>query len=202
MILWSLIIAISIALLAYTAGQRSEGVEMAYVNIAIAAITSFIFVILALRSNQRLRTTAASRMAIAADTAFSMGLVYMWGTIGLAIIYGTGILTWKEWWHFLLAFLAIGTICLIMAAMMHGKAKAAQEDEKLLTYGDYGAITQMIGMTIVVLGLLIDGKMVRFMHDQRANWQDWGANNIFFFGAAALIVISAHALWTRKRVQN
>ncbi len=201
MILWSLTIAISISLLAFTAAERSGDIGMAYINIAIAAISCAIFVLLALRSSQRVQAGGGSRMAIAADTALSMSLVYFWGTLGLAVIYGTGILGWKEWWHFLLAFLGVGAVCLGMHFIMQSKVKSGEEDEKLLIYSDYATMAQLIGMIIIVLGLLIDGKMIRFINP-RAGWEDWGANNIFFFGAVALAVISAYAMWTRKRMQD
>jgi len=196
MVLWLLSMAISLALLAFTAGERSGNIQMAYINMAIAAIAGVVFVVLALRSSQRLQESGASRMAIAADTALSMSLIYIWGTIGLAVIYGSGILIWKEWWQFLLVFLAVGLISLGMSILMQKRVKSGQEDEALLTHGDRAAIAQLVGMIIVTLGLLIDGKMVRFMVER---YTDWAANNIFFFGAAALAVISAHALWARKR---
>ena len=46
---------------------------------------------------------------------------------------------------------------------------------------------------VVMVGLLIDGKMTRFLVPRHG---DWAANNIFFFGALALAVISAYALKT------
>jgi hypothetical protein len=52
-------------------------------------------------------------------------------------------------------------------------------------------MSQLAGMILVVVGLLIDGKMVRFL-DPR--YTDWAANNVFFFGALALAAISGHAL--------
>jgi hypothetical protein len=40
-------------------------------------------------------------------------------------------------------------------------------------------------------GLLIDGKMTRFLVRR---YTDWAANNIFFFGAFGLAVVAAYAL--------
>ena len=200
MILWLLTIAISIALLAITAFARSEEIEMAYANIAVAAVAGLIFVALALNSIRQLQVRGASRLAVAADTARSMSFIYFWGTLGLVAVYGTGILTWKEWWHFLLAFLAVGVICFAMSLIMQSKVKSGEEDTKLLTVGNYGNIVQLVGMIAIMVGLLIDGKMVRFI-DPRAGWEDWGANNIFFFGAAALAIVSLRALLIKKQPQ-
>jgi hypothetical protein len=43
---------------------------------------------------------------------------------------------------------------------------------------------------------VIDGKMWRFASEagRRDGWQDWAANNFFFFGALALACIAANAL--------
>ena len=199
MILWSLTIAISIALLAFTAGERNGNITMAYVNMAIAVVSGVIFVVLALRSNRQLQASGASAMAIGADTARSMGLIYLWGTLGLAVIYGFGFLIWKEWWHFLLAFLTVSIVCFIISLLMQRRVDANQEDPQLLKHGDRGNMLQLVGMIIVMLGLLIDGKMIRFIVER---YTDWAANNIFFFGAAALTVISAYALMTRKNMQE
>ena len=48
--------------------------------------------------------------------------------------------------------------------------------------GPPDGIGQVAGMVIVMVGLLVDGKMTRFAK-ARPGWEDWAANNIFFFGA-------------------
>ena len=47
MILWSLSIAISVALLAITAGGRGGNIDMAYANMAVAAMINIVFIALA-----------------------------------------------------------------------------------------------------------------------------------------------------------
>ncbi|MEE8310044.1 MAG: hypothetical protein V3R34_06600 [Hyphomicrobium sp.] len=51
----------------------------------------------------------------------------------------------------------------------------------------------VVGMLITMIGLVIDDKMPRDPQEP-----DWAANNIFFFGAAALALISANALRSPK----
>jgi hypothetical protein len=48
-------------------------------------------------------------------------------------------------------------------------------------------------MLAVVAGMLIDGKMTRFLTPR---YTDWAANNIFFCGAVAVAAICAYALKT------
>ena len=196
MIIWTACIIFSVALLAVTAGARADDVNMAYANMAVAALVNLVFVILALRSNAELRARDASRSAIAADGAKSMSFIWIWGVLGLAVIYGTGILQWKEWWHFLLAFMAAGGLCIYSGMMLQRRAATGQDDEGLLKQGHYATIGQLIGMIAIVAGLLIDGKMMRFFTER---YTDWAANNIFFFGAAALGVVSLYIIMTRKK---
>lgn len=197
MIIWMLLIAISVGLLAVTAGGRSSSVDMAYYNLLVAALVNVVFVVLAIRSNASLRASNASRAALAANTARSMSYIWIWGVIGIAIIYGTGILVWKEWWHFLLAFMAVAGLCLYSAVMMQRRADSGEDDdEQLLSRGRTATLIQLVGMIAVVVGLLIDGKMTRFLVER---YTDWAANNIFFFGSAAIGIISAYALLTQNK---
>ena len=199
MVAWILSIAISVALLAYTAAARSESLAMAYYNMALAAAFSLVFVVLALRSNSALRASGATQSALAADTARSMSLIWFWGVIGLAVIYGSGILAWKEWWHFLLAFAAVGALCLYSHIRLRRQADSGVDDAALLRNGRIATIVQLVGMVVVVVGLLVDGKMVRFFVER---YTDWAANNIFFFGSAAIGAICAYALMTQKTTND
>ena len=200
MIIWFLLIAVSVGLLAITADGRSANIEMAYYNMAVAAVTSIAFVVLALRSNAQLRGSNASRSALAANTAWSMSYVWIWGVVGIAVIYGTGILVWKEWWHFLLAFVVVACLCLYSAMTMQRRVDAGEEDDEvLLSRGRTATIVQLVGMIAVVVGLLVDGKMVRFMVER---YTDWAANNIFFFGSAAIGIISAYAIMTQSKTKH
>jgi hypothetical protein len=70
-----------------------------------------------------------------------------------------------------------------------------KKDATMLRRARYLALIQFVGMIVVMLGLLIDGKMVRFLNPRHT---DWAANNIFFFGALALAAISGYALKTNK----
>jgi hypothetical protein len=101
------------------------------------------------------------------------------------------VLVWKEWWQFFLAFAVGAGLCLYFSAALDKDARAGREDETMLRLGRYLAIVQLAGMVIAVLGLLIDGKMSRFLTPR---YTDWAANDVFFFGALAVGVISANAL--------
>ena len=75
--------------------------------------------------------------------------------------------------------------------MMAKDAAAGRQDQTLLNLARYLTIGQLAGMVIAMVGMIVDDKMPRDPSEP-----DWAANAIFFFGAAALAVISANALWT------
>ena len=125
-----------------------------------------------------------------------MSRIWLWGVLGLAAIYATGILVWSEWWQFLLAFAIAGALCYGSAVALQRQADSGSDNEALLTRGHYATIAQLVGMILVVVGLLIDGKMVRFFTER---YTDWAGNNIFFFGAAALGALSIYGIMSRQQ---
>lgn len=203
MIFWMSTIAVSVALLVLTAAGRSaggsEGLTMAYLHMALAAIMAAVFTAMAIREAQSIETTGRKgEIARAAVLTRHMGLVWAWGALALAATYGTGIVTWKEWPGFLIAFAAFASVSLFIARRLDAQAVADHADERFIKMSRYLGIALFAGTIIVMLGLIIDGKMTRFLAIQRENWQDWAANNYFFFGAAALAAISAFGTFMTK----
>jgi len=191
MIFWILSIAMSVALLVWTAAAKASNPDMAYAHLAIAAIAAVCFALFAIRDMQNAVTAGASRSAISAKSAWSMGYVWVWGGLGLLITYTSGAAAWHEWLHFFLAFAVAGAAALFFANLLQRDANAGKVDEAILKISRYLAYAQLFGMLAVMIGLLVDGKMTRFLIPRHG---DWAANNIFFFGALALAVISAYAL--------
>jgi hypothetical protein len=184
MVLWVLGMAAGVSGLVLTAAARATNLQAAYAHMAIAAIMGILFAVLAVRECRTMQAAGAAPLDVGSINARHMGAVWAWGALLLLITYGTGILAWKEWWHFFIAFALAGSLCLLFAAMV--KHSAAMQ-----RWARYLALSQLAGMILVMLGLLIDGKMVRFLEPRHT---DWAANNIFFFGAMALAAISGYAL--------
>ncbi len=187
--------ALSLVLLVITADARADDVRMAYVHAGIAAATALIVAGFAVRQCRVLLAKAASASEIASSNAWYMGVIWGWGTLALIATYGTGVLVWNEWWHFVLAFAVAAGLSLYFANALKKDALVGKEDETMLRIARYLAIVQLVGMVITMLGLIIDGKMVRFM---TLRFTDWAANNVFFFGALGIAVISAYALRHNK----
>jgi drug/metabolite transporter (DMT)-like permease len=117
-----------------------------------------------------------------------MGIVWTWAALSLLLTY-LFILSWGEWWQYVLGAGAIAALCFAFAAMMARDARAGREDATMLKLARYLTLGQLAGMIIAMIGLIIDDKMPRDPQEP-----DWAASAIFFFGAAALAAISANAL--------
>lgn len=191
MVLWVMTITISIVLLVLTAAAKTGNPQMAYAHMFIAAAVCIFFALLAIRDTRKLVEAGASRPAISASSSRYMGYVWAWGALGLLISYGFGIVDWHEWPGFFLAFAIAGAAALFFANLLQRDAENGKVDETILKVGRYLAYFQFFGMLVIMLGLVIDGKMTRFLVPRHG---DWAANNIFFFGALALAAISAYAL--------
>jgi hypothetical protein len=184
---------LSVSAMVLAAGAKLPGVHM-----ALAAVVGVAIALLAIRENRALRAASATKTTLAESTARFMGLVWTWGAIGLLVTY-LAVLRWHEWWHFFLAFAAVGTLCLAMAAMLARDGKAGRQDEAMLKIARTLTMVQLAGMVITMLGLIVDGKMTRFLDPRHG---DWAANNIFFFGAMALAAISLNALLASRSRQT
>jgi hypothetical protein len=191
MFYWMLGIAISIAGLVLTAGARGLGVTMAYAHIVISAGIAVLFALKAIQDTRAAVEAGASRSAVAANSARYMGLIWAWGALGLFATYGLGVLAWKEWLSFFLAFFGAAGLCLFFSATLQKDADAGKDDPTMLKIAHYLAIAQFGGMILTMIGLVIDGKMTRFLNPR---FTDWAANNIFFFGALGLAAVSAYAI--------
>lgn len=164
------------------------------VHMALVAILNAVLAWYAIGEDRRLKAVGANESAVASSSARFMCLVWFLGAAGLVLTY-VFILKWKEWWHFFLAFAAVGGLCLFFAMALAKDAEAGREDETMLKLARYLNIGQFAGMLVTVAGLLIDGKMTRYLTPR---YTDWAGNNFFFFGALALAAISAHTLWAGR----
>jgi hypothetical protein len=194
-ILWGLGIGASVTALVITAALKPDNIGMAYAHMAIAAGASIAMALIAIG---RLRSEAAERKthrALKASVSLHyMGLVWGWAMLALFATYAF-VLQWREWWHFVLAFTLLAGVCLWLAVALRKDARSNAEDDTLLTLARIVTIIHLGAGVITMLGLIIDGKMVRFLVPRH---QDWAAQNIFFFGAFALAAISWSALAAQR----
>lgn len=193
----ALALAISVAGLALLAASRADGgAAIGAWHMAAAAAAAAVMAVAAIVDLVRARAAAAPPSAIASLSARHMGLIWAWAALAMLATYGTGIQSWKEWRTFTLAAAAGAGLALFLAAQLAGDRRRGTDDPTLLMLARYGSIIQLVGMLIAMAGLLLDGKMRRFLDIQRDGWQDWAANAIFFFGALALAVVGAVSLRT------
>jgi hypothetical protein len=192
---WGISIVLSIAALVGTAAARAGNVQMAYAHMGLAALASVLFAAIAIRDCRQLLASGAKYAEVAATNARSFGFVWAWGALVLLITYGAGVLSWREWWQYTIPFAAAAGLSLLFSRTLQKEAQGDTEDRGLLKLGRYLAIIQLAGMVVAMAGLLIDGKMTRFLN---VRYTDWAANNVFFFGALAIALISAFALHANR----
>jgi hypothetical protein len=182
---WTWIAALAIGMLAII---LSAAAERPGLHLALAALVCLGFVVLAIWDFQRLLANSANLPALASATARDMGFVWAWAALGMLFTY-VFILSWHEWWQYVLAAGVVAALCFFFSASMSRDADSDREDETMLKLARYLTIGQLVGMLITMIGLIVDNKMPRDPQQP-----DWAANNIFFLGAAALALISANAL--------
>jgi hypothetical protein len=188
---WIFALALGLGAVITTALAKMPGVHL-----CMASAVAGIYALRGILVHRGLDAAGASRSAIAASNSASMALVWLWGGIAVFVAYALAIV-WKEWWHFAVAFIAVGVVSLGFAAMMARDAAAGKEDAAMLKLARTLTWVQLAGMVATMAGLIIDPDK-RFLII-REGTEDWAANSIFWFGAAALFVLSAYALLKDKR---
>ncbi len=158
-------------------------------HMAVTAAVCLVFTVLAIFERWRRVSAGGCEAAVASTTSGGMALVWAWAGLSMLFTYQL-VLSWHEWWQYVLAGVGVAALCLAFASMMAKDAAAGRTDETLLKIARYLTIGQLAGMVIAMAGMVIDNKMPRNPAEP-----DWAANAIFFFGAAALALISAYALW-------
>jgi hypothetical protein len=166
----------------------SAAANMPLLHMGLAALVCLGFTLAAVLERRRLAGSSAGQSALASSTAGCMALVWAWAASSLLLTY-VFVLSWGEWWQYVLGAAAISALCLLFAAALSRDAEAGREDATLITLARYLTLGQLAGMIIAMIGLILDDKMPR--DPQKP---DWAANTIFFFAAAALAAISINAL--------
>jgi hypothetical protein len=181
--LWlaALVVGVGVTVLAATAGNPG-------LHIALVAVVCVGFALYADNERRRLRASGAGPASIASANAMSMGLVWSWAAASLLLTY-VFVLSWGEWWQYVLGAGLVAALCFGFAAMLARDAAAGNRDEAMLKLARLLTIGQLAGMTLAMIGLVLDSKMPRALDKP-----DWAASTIFFFGAAALAAISLNGL--------
>jgi hypothetical protein len=188
------VIAASVPVLVWLTAQRAAGdITMAYVHAATSAVVALVLAGLGIAATRAVIASGASRSAVGSSKAREMGLVWGWAALCILATYASGAASWKEWWHFLIPFALVAVGCFWVSRQLARDDARGVDDEGMLKLTRTLAIGQLVGMVITMLGLIVDGKMARFIAP-RKGWEDWPANHYFFFGALALAILSLYAI--------
>jgi hypothetical protein len=194
LLLWLAGLASSIAVLAVVASKH-----LYYVHMGLAALIAIAIALAALAEVRSVVAARASPSVSAAVSLRQMALVWLWAAASMLVTY-TLVLSWREWWQFVIVFAILALISWFLSRSLEKDDTAGAADVTMLKIARVFAITVLVAMFIVVVGLLVDGKMWRFLTaaGRRVGWQDWGANNVFFFGAMAVAAIAWNVVSTLK----
>lgn len=186
---WGLLLGLGLVAAVYAANAAEPKTMLAtaaFINLLLAAA--------GIATRRALKRSGANRSLVEAATARYMGMTWLWGGAALILVY-TLVLSWREWSHFSAAFVGVGLLCLGFSWMLAKDGAQGKEDETLLKLGRYLGIGQLVGMIATMVGLGIDPDK-EFLATVRP---DWAGNAIFLFGALALAIISAQALFDVRK---
>lgn len=189
--IWAVFLVVGVAATVLAAAAGTPGL-----HIGVTAAVCLGFALLALIDHQRLMAQGAVETALAAATGTAMAVVWAWAAVSLLLIYVL-VLSWVEWWQYVLGAGVIAALCLLFSLMLGRDAAAGRRDEAMLKLARYLTLGQLVGMIIAMIGLVLDDKMPRAPEQP-----DWAASTIFFFGAAALAAISANGLRSSRLPQT
>ena len=182
-VIWGVLLVIGVASVFVSAAADRPDLHM-----GLTGLVCLGFAVAAVWERRGLKASGASEVQLAGSTANAMALVWAWAALSLLLTYVV-VLSWIEWWQYVLGAGAIAALCLFFARMLARDAAAGREDQAMLKLARYLTVGQLVGMIAAMIGLVLDDKMPR-SHEQ----PDWAASAIFFFGAASLAIISLNAL--------
>ncbi len=199
MLIWMLGIGFSISSLVLTAAMK-----IPYAHMAVAAFISLLVALAALSELRKPVMTSEEMSTMVGTNLRHMGLIWSWGAIGLLVTYGFKILEWREWLHFFVAFVVLAGLTYFLAVTFTNDGQGKEHDATMIRIARGFSMFIVAAMLITMIGLILDGKMWRFatVAGQRPGWQDWAANNIFFFGALAQAAVAWNVLKLLERLQK
>lgn len=186
---WLALLAITVAAMLFATSYSDIRLHL-----AIAALSALIFIVCGLSDSAALQKNGGSDHAIGASSAKHMGLVWLWGAAILGVSYMFLIPPWREWLHFFAGFAVVGILCMVFAAALQRDADAGTGDDTMLKLGRVLTIGQIVGMLATLIGIGIDPDK-SIVSKARP---DWAANIVFVFGGAALLALSAYAVWKQR----
>lgn len=193
MVVWIMALAISISVHAITAAMPA--VEL---HALISAMITLVIAVLAVRENERALMVGVDAFQLASTNAHYMAIVWAWAGLTITLTYAS-VMHWPDWWHYAMPIGGAALLYLCFANLMV-KGTEGTTAARGLKIARFLAIVQLVGALAVIVGSIASGKLAfASSHTVATLARDWAANDIFFFGATALAVISAVAIKSYNR---
>ena len=192
-VVWMVILTISVCAIILSAAIGDPATLM-----TMSCIVSFALALIAIHDHRQLEASSATRGKLSASIARNMGLIWMWGALGLLVSYGLILSeTWPRWPLFFGIFAAASISFLLFAATLDRDEQLGRKDDGMINFGKYISMVQLAGMLVALVGIWLDPSK-RLLS---ADMPDWVANDIFVAGAIALTAVSAYAVMNDKATQ-
>lgn len=119
-------------------------------------------------------------------------ITYAWGAIAMFLMYGWAGLSWRHGWQYGAAMALIAAGLASYARLMRPAGNPLESPRALGVSARLAALHGIVASTAIVW-LVASGKLAT----QKA---DWAANNIFLAGGLAIVVLSAFAVRTHRKL--
>lgn len=161
---------------------------------AVACLT-LIFAAVALHGRHNASVDGKDQQHIAAsDSARLMGIVYGWGGLAMLSVYLLSGLSWRHGWQYGSGMLLIAAGLFLLARAL-GDQHSRMSTPRLRDLTALVAGVQAVAATMALAILVYSGKLA-------TPKGDWAANHIFMAGGLAIIVVSALAVVTHRRLRR
>ena len=192
---WAAFLFISVGLMYVTASQHAY-----LANCLVAAATGLSLIIASTLRNRpiwdakmaEMPTERFQKLRTASANARFMGFAYAWGSLSIASMYYLTDLYWYHAYQYTL-YLAVPAAISILFARTLSSSKGSGYSEGNLSLSKYITVVQAIAMLGIIFYLLSSGKLGVIR-------KDWAADNVFFWGAVTLLVLSILALAVQRRL--
>ena len=193
MLIWVVGFAISISILALTAGANLQSLHL-----TICAVISLAIAFSATMEMSKAQAAGQNRSQVAAAIARYMGLLWSWSAVAIAVTYAL-VLSWVNWLPiFMILMLGAGT-CLFVARILDRESVATAPDARIISLVRFVAWSKFGATCLTIGGLLAAGKLGA---DGFGGQSRWAAMNIMLCTAIGLSLISGYALIIRHEAPD
>lgn len=190
MIIWMANIALSAALLVVTAATATMVPAYATVHLLVSGLVTTTMALIALREAREMSAGGEPRSLILAHLTRHMGLLWAWAALILAITYGTGIMTWRDWVPVFVVFMLFSGLTLFLSRILRDDQTAGRDDQPMSRLAGVLAVATLFAV-VLVAGSIGFSRLAGY---ETAHSGVWVAQHVMVFAGIAIAVVAAFLL--------